>query len=101
MAMFRVKSNLEVNGTHWGLVFLHGEAFTERGDLARRLRSLGYQVEELTKPTAAAPANKADTEAADDTVDGEGAIVCPICGKEIGSKGALTRHLNKEHPEHS
>jgi hypothetical protein len=97
--MFRVKSNLEVNGTHWGLVFLHGEAFTERVDLARRLRSLGYQVEELAKPTATAPANKADPAAADDTGDGEDVIACPVCGKEIGSKGALTRHMNKEHPE--
>lgn len=97
MAMYRVKSNLEVNGTHWGLVFLHGEAFTERHDLARRLRSLGYQVEELAKPAEDASAINADTEAADDAGDGEGAIACSICGKEIGSKGALTRHMNKEH----
>lgn len=92
MAMYRVKSNLEVNGTHWGLVFLHGEAFTERGDLARRLRALGYQVEEVNKP--AESAENADTDA---DVDGESVITCLVCGKEFSSKGALTRHMNKEH----
>lgn len=98
MAMFRIKSNLDVNGTHWGLEFRHGEATTERDDLARRLRALGYQVEELDKPAkAAADDAKADAAAAED----EAPIVCPVCGKEIGSKGALTRHMNKEHPEHN
>ena len=94
--MFRIKSNLDVNGTHWGLEFRHGEATTERDDLACRLRSLGYQVEELDKPAKAA----ADDAKADPAADSEDAISCPVCGKELGSKGALTRHTNKEHPEH-
>jgi len=98
MAMFRIKSNLDVNGTHWGLEFRHGEATTERDDLARRLRTLGYQVEELPKPAATKLADDADAEPAGDAED---VIACPICGKEIGSKGALTRHMNKEHPEHN
>lgn len=97
MAMFRIKSNLDVNGTHWGLEFHHGEATTERDDLARRLRALGYQVEVLDKPTKVA----ADELDADPAADSEDAISCPVCGKEIGSKGALTRHMNKEHPEHN
>ncbi len=78
--------------------FRHGEATTERDDLARRLRSLGYQVEELKKSAIDKPADDAKADAA---ADSEDAISCPICGKEIGSKGALTRHMNKEHPEHN
>ena len=50
--MFRIKSNLDVNGRFWGLDFEHGEAFTERDDLARRLKSLGYAVEETVSAVA-------------------------------------------------
>lgn len=96
MAMYHIKSNLDVNGIHWGLEFRHGEATTEREDLARRLRSLGYQVEDLDEPATASTDNTGANEAG----DSETPPACPICGKEIGSKGALTRHMNKEHPEH-
>ena len=96
--VYRIKSNLDVNGTHWGLEFHHGEATTERDDLARRLRSLGYRVEELKNPAIDKPADELD---ADPATDSEDVISCPVCGKEIGSKGALTRHMNKEHPEHN
>ena len=121
--MYRIKSNLDVNGRFWGLDFKHGEAFTERDDLARRLKSLGYAVEETVStvantvsveeaPTAKepaatmdapaettqeAPAQKGETpeSAVETTADGK--LVCPVCGKLCGSKAVLTRHMNKEH----
>jgi len=100
---YSVKSNRDVTGNFWGLDFKHGEASTERDDLARRLRSLGYQVEEVkassTEATADAPAEAAQEPEAEAAEDGEGAFICPVCGKKYGSKGALTRHMNKEHPQ--
>lgn len=121
--MFRIKSNLDVNGRFWGLDFEHGEAFTERDDLARRLKSLGYAVEETVSAvanavsveeaaTAKEPAATADvpTETVQETpapegetpepaveTTADGKLVCPVCGKLCGSKAVLTRHMNKEH----
>lgn len=48
-ALYRVKSNLDINGRFWGLDFEHGEAVTNRDDLARRLKSLGYEVVEVAE----------------------------------------------------
>jgi len=121
--MFRIKSNLDVNGRFWGLDFEHGEAFTERDDLARRLKSLGYAVEETVSAVANAvsgeqaptakepaattdapaeaareePAEKGETPAPAVETTADGKLVCPVCGKLCGSKAVLTRHMNKEH----
>ena len=45
--MYKIKTSLDINGGGWGLQFEHGVAFTDREDLARRLKSLGYEVEEV------------------------------------------------------
>lgn len=99
-ALYRVKSNLDINGRFWGLDFEHGEAVTNRDDLARRLKSLGYTVEVATSAMAEAtqtPADEAIQPEAQATDDGK--PVCPVCGKICGSKAVLTRHMNKEHPQ--
>ena len=122
--MYRIKSNLDFTGKGWGLAFEHGEAFTERDDLAQRLRSLGYEVtpvapvEQSTPPAAPepAPAPESEPEAtvttpveqssesgpgkdepAQEPEPEGGKIACPICGKLCGSQAVLTRHTNKEH----
>jgi len=87
--MYRIKTDRDVSGHSWGLDFTHGEATTEREDLARRLRSLGYRVEEIASPSPAGVA----------ALDDEDDLFCPVCNKALGSKSALTRHMRKEHPE--
>ncbi|HWQ98921.1 MAG TPA: hypothetical protein VN538_12635 [Clostridia bacterium] len=61
--MYKVKTVIDVNGIGWGLDFKHGVAFTDREDLARRLKSLGYEVEDMTqkpvKPSTSARASEA------------------------------------------
>lgn len=118
--MYKIKTNLDVNGIGWGLDFKHGVAFTDREDLARRLKSLGYEVEDMTQkpvkvsapaqaaaiePSTAsneasdtAPEESAPAQAAAATAEGGAEkLKCPICGKECGSQAVLTRHTNKEH----
>lgn len=50
--MYKIKTSLDINGGGWGLKFEHGVAFTDREDLARRLKSLGYEVEEIKENIA-------------------------------------------------
>lgn len=107
--MYRIKSNLDVNGRNWGIDFVHGEAFTEREDLARRLKSLGYLVEEVPQTPAKAPEvptvvpeiPAVETPPAPEVPEAPpteaGKLTCPICGKACGSQAVLTRHMNKDH----
>lgn len=117
--MYKVSTNLDVNGRGWGLDFKHGVAYTERDDLARRLKSLGYTVEEEVpaKPeTPEAPVEVSDkgdqpdatitaertetaTEQPEVQTTDDGKLACPVCGKLCGNKAALTKHMNKEHPQ--
>lgn len=94
--MYKVKANLPVNGLGWGLDFKQGVAFTEREDLARRLRSLGYVVEEVgakaaemkaTGPSEPIPAEK----------EAEKPFFCAVCGRPFGNQASLTKHINKMH----
>ena len=113
--MFKIKTSLDINGVGWGLRFEHGVAFTEREDLARRLKSLGYEVVDLGKAPAKQPAattlapeasqeqptsdSNAPEAPADNSITDAAPekLKCPICGKECGSQAVLTRHTNKEH----
>ncbi len=83
---------MPVNGPGWGLDFKDGVAFTEREDLARRLRSLGYKVEDLsttnTQPEVPAMANESEAEKP---------FFCAVCGRPFGNQASLTKHINKMH----
>ena len=76
-------------------------------------RSLGWRgdgepepvaLEEVVDEPAAVPAGEDDVdvdepgEVVEDDVDVEKHI-CARCGKEFGSKAALTKHMKKEHTE--
>lgn len=65
--MYKVKTAMDINGVGWGLDFNHGVAFTDREDLARRLKSLGYEVEDMTK----APAKQSATASAVETAEAQ------------------------------
>ena len=66
---FLIKSNLPINGEHWGLEFTAGVAVTEDVTLANKLIRKGYAVtcvsgpkEELVSAPPAAPAEPEKTE---------------------------------------
>jgi len=108
--MYKIKTNLDVNGRGWGLDFEHGVAYTERDDLARRLKSLGYEVEKqeqkaelpaVIETVNTNPPESTDAETTDPVKNDVGKFICSICGKECGSQAVLTRHMNKEHAEHA
>lgn len=92
---YKVKASMPVNGPGWGLDFKQGIAFTERDDLARRLRSLGYEVEEV----GAAAAKIADTpiESATAEKEADKPFFCTVCGRPFGNQASLTKHINKMH----
>lgn len=101
--MYRVKTNLNVNGEGWGLKFKNGVAYTERDDLARRLKSLGYEVEAVAAPKYAPNHSDAELVSMPEQVQAENeapkekVVFCGICGRPFGSQAALTRHTNKMH----
>lgn len=82
--MYQINSNLPVNGTHWGLIFVDGIATTDSQPLAERLARRGYTVQEI------AP-EQPEQEQNDNPV----AHVCPKCGKECKSPAGLTKHMEK------
>lgn len=94
--VYKVKASMPVNGPGWGLDFKQGVAFTEREDLARRLRSLGYEVEEVGAATveenAGASVNPAPVEK-----EADKPFFCAICGRPFGNQASLTKHINKTH----
>ena len=57
--MYKVQSNLKINGLHWGLSFRDGVAYTDDIDLARKLKGKGYLVtkekDSNVKKTGSAP----------------------------------------------
>lgn len=63
-------------------------------------RSLGWMGDGEPEPVAfeEVVAEPAAVPAGEDDVDVE-KHVCAHCGKEFGSKAALTKHMKKEHPE--
>lgn len=78
--MYQIKSNFPVNGTHWGLEFENGTAWTDNKPLAAKLAERGYIVQELTEPEPP-------------TLLYPETITCPKCGKECKSPAGLTKHL--------
>jgi len=42
--MLKIKSNLKINGIHWGLAFVDGVAYTANASLAAKLLLKGYVV---------------------------------------------------------
>jgi hypothetical protein len=63
-------------------------------------RSLGWKGDGEPEPIAFEDdvAEPTAVPAGEDDVDVE-KHVCAHCGKEFGSKAALTKHMKKEHPE--
>ena len=72
--MYKVQSNLKINGLHWGLSFRDGVAYTDDIDLARKLKGKGYLVtkekDSNVKKTGSAP-NRRKKEKAPVVGDGE------------------------------
>lgn len=87
--MFEVKSNLAINGLHWGLKFTAGVAHTESAALADKLRLKGYVVTDETLPAEETPEESNEEET----------FVCSMCGKEYKSKQGLDKHMAGKHPE--
>lgn len=48
--MFKVQSNLPISGSHWGLEFKDGVAFSPDATLATKLAARGYIVTDETVP---------------------------------------------------
>lgn len=97
---YQIKSNLNISGSHWGLLFRDGVAVTEKRDLAERLKERGYEVLELVAdgvPLEVAPQGKAVDAASEPvTVEAEPEkFTCTKCGKQYMSASALKRHFDK------
>lgn len=88
--MYQVKSNLPVNGIHWGLEFANGIAATDNKPLAEKLSQKGYSVQDLTPPELPAEPPK---ETEPPTLLYPETVTCPKCGKECKSPAGLTKHL--------
>lgn len=59
-------------------------------------RSLGWKGDGEPEPVAEEVVSDASGEVAEDDVAEK--FTCDHCGKEFGSKAALTKHMKKEHP---
>lgn len=59
-------------------------------------RSLGWKADGEPEPVAEEVVSDASGEVVEDDVAEK--FTCDHCGKEFGSKAALTKHMKKEHP---
>ena len=59
-------------------------------------RSLGWKGDGEPEPVAEEVVSDASGEVVEDDVAEK--FTCDRCGKEFGSKAALTKHMKKEHP---
>ena len=50
-----IKSNLQINGMHWGLEFKEGVAVTDNTEIANKLLRKGYAVTCVSPPEAPKP----------------------------------------------
>lgn len=85
--MIQIKSNLPVNGIHWGLKFANGIAETDNAPLAEKLARKGYTVQDMTQPEPKQP------EPEQPEPEQPEIFTCPKCGKVYKSRAGLTRHL--------
>lgn len=95
---YQIKSNLNISGSHWGLIFRDGVAVTEDKRLAERLKERGYEVlVDADVPVEAAAKSEAADVASEPVTDEPEPekFTCTKCGKEYKSAPALQKHIGK------